>query len=105
MKQKESELKTSILKWLRCQNDTFVFNVHTTGIPVGRTGKFRINFNKGIADIIGVKKGRFFAFEVKTEDGKLNDNQRKWLEKVDSAGGYSCVVRSCTDAIDAFNEI
>jgi len=105
MSRKESEIQKSIIDWLRIQPNTFVFRVFTFGVPIGRTGTFRKNYNKGIADILGVKNGRFFAFEVKKLKAKLEDHQEMWLRHVDDAGGYACVVRSLDDAIEAFKEI
>lgn len=104
-KRKESDIQKAILQWLNLQDDTFAFKVHSTGIPIGTTGKFRKNFNKGVADIIGVKKRRFFALEVKTNGRDLEDHQRSWLKMVANAGGYACKVESLEDVIEAFKEI
>ena len=103
-RQLESELKTAIMKWLRIQPNTFVWTNITIGIPNGRGG-FRFNFNRGAADICGVKNGRAFAFEVKTVKGKLSPNQEEWLKSFDSAGGYACVVRDFGSAAEAWKEV
>ena len=103
--QKESDIQRAIIKWLNLQEGTFCWKNHTTGVPIGKTGKFRLNFNKGIADIVGVKNKRAFAFEVKKEGNKASDYQREWLEKFDKAGGYAGIVHSLDEAIDSFREV
>ena len=49
----------------------------------------------GIADIIAVKMGRYFAFEVKREPGmKATPLQMEWLRDVMAHGGIAKVVGS-----------
>lgn len=103
-KRKESEIKKSIINWLNIQPLTFAWMNYTTGIPDGKCG-FRKNYNKGMPDIIGIKKGKVFAMEVKRKGCKPTYLQRICLEKIDSVGGYSCVVRSIEDVQEAFVEI
>lgn len=103
--QKESDIQKVILQWLTLQPNTFAFRVQSTGVPIGVTGKFRKNHNKGIADIQIVKNGKSGAFEVKSEKGRIEPHQREWLEKFAKAGGAAFVVRSLEDAIESYNEI
>lgn len=51
----------------------------------------------GIADIIGIYKGRYLAIEVKREDGKLSDKQWIFLQRVREVGGIAFVARSIKD--------
>ena len=55
--------------------------------------------HKGVSDIIGIYERQFFACEVKTIKGKLNDNQRKFLNQVVLAGGIGFVARSIDDVV------
>jgi len=103
-RQRESELKSTIVKWLNLQPETFAYTNITIGIPNG-VGGYRRNQNRGAADICGVKGGRAFAIEVKTEKGKLSEYQQNWLGKFDAAGGYACIVREFGDAAEAWKEI
>ena len=52
---------------------------------------------KGVSDIVGIYKGKFLAIEVKTEKGKLNDHQSKFLILVKQNGGIAIVARSVHD--------
>lgn len=60
----------------------------TTGLP------------PGFSDLFGlVPGGRFFALEVKTDSGRVSDQQAKFLAAVERNGGLSGVARSPDDAL------
>lgn len=46
------------------------------------------------ADMVGQDLAQFVAVEVKTETGRLTDQQRAWLASVQDAGGVAIVARS-----------
>jgi hypothetical protein len=48
----------------------------------------------GLPDIVCCYKGRFIAFEVKTDKGKVSVLQEVTLRKIRAAGGIADVVRS-----------
>lgn len=64
------------------------------GIPV----RFGIG-NPGGSDLIGIYKGRFCAFEVKTAKGKATEAQLNFIGAVIRNGGIAGVVRSVEDAL------
>ena len=103
---KESPIQTAILNALNYLPDTFAFKVHTTGIPIGRTGFFRTNPNKGTADILVCKDGRFAAFEVKRPGEKAEPHQAQWGQKVTQWGkGKYFVVHSVEEAEAAWRTV
>jgi hypothetical protein len=51
----------------------------------------------GLPDIVGVIDGRFFALELKAEDGKLADRQREWLRLFSFCGALAGVIRASAD--------
>ena len=55
---------------------------------------------KGVADIIGVWNGRFLAIEVKHPEGRLTEDQERFLGKVRAHGGIGLIARSVDDVID-----
>jgi len=62
----------------------------------------RSNSGKGISDIIGVlKDGRFLAIEIKTQQGRLSEEQREFLDSVSRSGGLAFVARSLDDVASA----
>lgn len=46
----------------------------------------------GIPDIIGVVNGRFIALELKAEEGKPSELQKRAVRLINSAGGYGKIV-------------
>ena len=55
----------------------------------------------GCSDIIGqMRDGRFLAIECKAPRGRVTDDQKAFLERVQRHGGVSGVVRSVQDVDD-----
>ncbi len=53
----------------------------------------------GLPDLICIHNGRFIGLEVKRpEVGRLTENQRAALRKINAAGGYAVVVTSVAEA-------
>lgn len=59
---------------------------------------------KGVSDIIGIYKGRFLSIEVKSQKGRLSEDQKQWLRDVEAHGGISIVARSVEDVEQALSE-
>lgn len=59
----------------------------------------------GIPDIIGVDRGRFFAFEIKRLDGKATPKQLYILQLISKAGGLCGVVRSTVEVINLLGPV
>ena len=85
----EKEITHSILRYLKTVPNCFCFKEHG-----GMYG------TAGVPDILACIDGRFFAFEVKTEKGKLTKLQEATIGKILAAGGKAFVVRS-TDEVRA----
>lgn len=57
---------------------------------------------KGFPDVAGVMpNGRFFAIELKTDKGRLSDEQTGWITKLNMSGAMAIVLRS-REEIDEF---
>ena len=80
---KESVIVRRILEYLKTLPDCFAWKEHG-----GMYG------TAGIPDIICCMDGRFFAFEVKNENGKATKLQEATIRKIRAAGGTAAVVRS-----------
>ena len=83
---KENEITNKIRDYLKTLPECFSWKEHgglygTTGIP----------------DIIVCYRGRFVAFEVKGEKGKVTVLQMVTIRKIQAAGGIAAVVRSVDD--------
>ena len=79
----EKDIVKSILKYLKTVPNCFSWKEH-----VGMYG------TAGIPDIICCYCGRFVAFEVKTETGKLTKLQESTIRKIKEAKGQAFKVTS-----------
>ena len=59
----------------------------------------------GAPDIIGIYKGRFVGFEVKTDKGRQEVSQERFQASCEKAGGIYAVVRSVDDALSVLASI
>lgn len=78
-------------------NGIFSFKVKTVGTFDPETRSFRRTskwYKRGVADILGIYKGKFLAIEVKTEKGRPNPNQKLFLQDVLNNGGIAFIARS-----------
>ena len=80
---KEKTITNQILKYLKSLPECFCFKQHG-----GLYG------TSGIPDIIVCYKGKFMAFEVKNERGKLSKLQEITIEKIRNAKGMAFKVTS-----------
>ena len=58
---------------------------------------------RGIADIIGIWDGKFLAIEVKKPGNNPTDEQLKFINAVNAAGGLAFVAYSVDDVIAALD--
>ena len=90
--------------------DTKLFRNNTGTLRDQHGRPVRFGLCKGSADLIGWRTvtitpemvgqqvAVFLSIEVKTPTGRLQPDQRQWLEAVQSAGGIAGVARSVEDA-------
>lgn len=91
---KEKTITNQILKYLKSQPECFAFKEHG-----GLYG------TSGIPDIIVCYKGKFVAFEVKTENGKLSKLQEVTIRKIQSAQGLAFKVTSLDEVKTILKEV
>jgi len=82
----EKDITNKILKYLKTLDKCYCFKEHG-----GSYG------SAGIPDIICCYRGRFVAFEVKTEKGRTTKLQDLNIRKINEADGIAAVVRSVDD--------
>ena len=91
----ERDIVTAIKKYLASLGrDVFFWKEH--GGPYGCAG---------IPDIICCYRGKFVAFEVKTETGKTTALQESVINKIQKCGGKAAVVRSVENVKAALKEM
>lgn len=91
---KEKTITNQILKYLKSQPECFAFKEHGS-----------IYGTSGIPDIIVCYKGKFVAFEVKTENGKLSKLQEVTIKKIQSAQGLAFKVTSLDEVKTILKEV
>lgn len=79
----EASLTDKIKQYLKSIDELFFWKEHG--------GQFG---SSGIPDLIVCYRGRFIAFEVKSDKGKTTILQEITIRKIIKAGGYAMVVRS-----------
>jgi hypothetical protein len=103
---KETIIQRDIIAMLK---SNFVFCWRNYMGPVFFAGgAARKNPNKGMPDIAGIipdSNGRIFFIEVKTEKGKLSDEQTTWMLKLRDKGVIVLIARSVLDVQQEFNKI
>lgn len=105
----EKQIESAVLDYLNALLSCFAFKVNTVGIYDKARKVFRTNRNRhlhnGTSDILGVYKGRMFAFEVKKPKSVSSaktypsKSQKSFLDNVIRCGGNGCIVRSIDDAM------
>jgi len=82
----EKDIVAAIMRWLKTVPLCFAWKEHG-----GLYG------TAGVPDVICCLDGRFFAFEVKTPEGRLTKLQEHTIQRIKDAGGHTFVVRSVDD--------
>jgi len=94
----EKKIENAILTYLSFLPDCFAWKNNTTGIYDPTTGKWRKTKNRfainGVADILGVYKGRALAIEVKAPGKKATKDQVDFLDTFSKNGGLCGVATS-----------
>jgi hypothetical protein len=76
---------------------------NNTGTAERDGARIRYGLCVGSSDLIGILRttGRFIALEVKTNKGRVSEEQTQFLDLVRSCGGFACIVRSVDEACQA----
>ena len=104
----EAEIQKAILQFLGYVQDAFFWRNNTGAVKIVRNNgkKGFVKFGlKGSPDIIGCYKGNFVAFEVKSAKGIASLEQKDFLNRIKKCGGYSFIVRSVDDVVNAMEKI
>lgn len=90
----EKNITNRILKYLKSLDNCFCFKEHG--------GRFS---TAGIPDIICCYHGRFIAFEVKTQSGKLTKIQEIMIQRINDAKGNAYKVTSLDEVKTIINNL
>jgi penicillin-binding protein-related factor A (putative recombinase) len=105
---KEKQIENSILSYLKMRN-LFFWKNESVGVYDVKKGIYRRKTSRhrkvGVADIIGVIKGRAVFIEVKSAKGKLSPSQVQFLDEAKQNGAITIVARSIEDVEHVLGEI
>ena len=107
----EKQLHKRLVKLLRLYQKAhrFVF-FHIKNDVGGRRGNFFYDLKPmgvlpGVADFCLLGKGKVFFLEIKAEKGRLNENQKDFLEQVKTLGHTAEVAYGWDDIVAKVNKI
>lgn len=89
----EKVIVNAIIKYLKSLDNCFCFKEHGG-----------IYGTAGIPDIICCYTGKFLAFEVKTEQGKVSEIQKAIIAKINKADGVARIVRNVEEVKAVISE-
>lgn len=110
---KESSIQSLIMMALS-QANCIVWRVDTAGAWVGQIAyrerdiitlknakMIHAGLCKGGSDIIGIHKptGKFIAIEVKNKNGRITEEQQRFINAIKAANGIAGIARSVEDAL------
>ena len=111
MKTKERDLHKALVQLLRLYQKThnFIF-FHIKNDVGARRGNFFYDLKPmgvlpGVADFCFIKKDSIAFLEIKTLKGKLSENQKDFIEKVQSLGHEAVVGYGWNDILEKVNKI
>ena len=108
---KEKDLHKSLVKLLRHKQETQNFIFFHVKNDVGRraNGFFYdlkpMGVLPGVADFCILKEGETIFFEIKTEKGRLSDNQKIFLKNVQELGHRTYVAYGWDDILEKVEKI
>lgn len=106
----ETRIRRLICSYLKLKHPSVFFWVSDRiGVYDARIGSFRRNMDpyriKGIADILGIfPNGKFLAIEVKTKTGRVSEDQKEFLDRINKMGGLAFVARGVDCVEKHFDE-
>jgi len=75
-------------------------HVNTCGLVKVKNSRMRVGF-PGLSDITGMlKNGKYFAIEVKTEIGKISEQQQWFIDIVNKNNGIAGIARNVDDVVE-----
>ena len=101
MKREEQKIHQTIVQHLRTRAQRGVVWWHSPNggwrSPVEAKIFQSLGVRAGVADLVLLHDGQFFALELKAPGGRLTESQAAFLDDVEAAGG----VVACAEGLDA----
>lgn len=70
-------------------------------VPNDKRSRTKAGFLKGIQDVHCLHKGKFYAIELKADNGRVSEDQYRVKDMTNAAGGFAFVAEGLDEAIEA----
>ena len=105
-RREEQALSNAVMNYLaikgilhyRVRNTGTIIHKRGGGIAYGRD-RYGMT-QRGAPDILAWDNGRAYAFELKSQKGRVRPEQEEWISKFNEQGGIGMVVRSLDDVMN-----
>jgi len=102
---RESELQKQVMDWFKTRPDFLIVRTYVGPIIRGN-GRKCPNPMAGFPDLFGFDPdNKAFAIELKRPDGKLQENQKEWAEKLRAKGVKHIIGRDLDQVIHELTEL
>lgn len=102
----ETEIQTSICKYLNCVQGIYYWRQNTQGTYDPRNGRWRKSKSPGVSDLLLIHKGKLYCFEIKrNEKSEVRESQILFRENVEKAGAKYYIVWSVNMVQEIVNNI
>lgn len=106
-KQSPANALTDAVKYyVDSHHNCHLYRINTTGIYDEKLGMYRYSgSSKGIPDLVGLMKGRFFSVEIKAGKDVQSCVQKKRQTEIEACGGIYFIAKSFDQFKDFFDSI
>lgn len=109
MQRPEQQIHQAVADHLRQRGRPGIVWWHTNNNIGGRGRKFYIQgaiakslgVRAGVADLVMLHDGKFFALELKAPGGRPSVAQLEFIADIEAAGGFTCIAEGIDEAIRA----
>ena len=105
-RREEQALSNAVMNYLaikgvlhyRVRNTGTIVHTRGGGLAYGRD-RYAVT-QRGAPDILAWDNGKAYAFELKSQKGRVRPEQQQWISKFNEQGGIGMVVRSMDDVMN-----
>lgn len=86
--------------WWHTPNSSKLGGKRTSdGVPFEAIRNKHLGVRAGVSDICCLYQSRFYALELKSDDGRPTEAQMQFISGINAAGGYGCIAHGLNAAL------
>jgi len=105
MRQPERQIHIDVCEHLRRRSAPNLFWFHPANGGkrniIDAVNLKRMGVVPGVPDLVAIHRGKFYGLELKTAVGRPTEAQLEAMDRINMAGGYTCIARGFDEAIKA----